>query len=88
MLFNLQIIYESSSHRLAHDNVRKDVDISNRLTIASTSSKNCFQYAGVPLTELINENVLSLETNLSIFPLKLLVTVSAVSVPGSILWIA
>ena len=35
------------------------------LTIASTSYKNCLQYTVVPLTELINENSLSLTTNLS-----------------------
>ena len=41
---------------LAHDNVKKYMGIPNCLTIASTSNKNCFQYAGVSLTELINEN--------------------------------
>ena len=35
------------------------------LTIAHTSYKNCFQYAGVPLPELINKNALPLATNLS-----------------------
>ena len=45
------------------------------------------QYAGVPLTELINENVLSLTTNLSIVPLKSFLTIPAVSVPGLLLCI-
>ena len=72
---------------LAHDNVRKYLDVSNCLTIASASYENCFQYAGVPLTELINENALSLATNHSIALLKLLLTVPAVSVPGLILCI-
>ena len=61
--------------------------IPNCLTIARTSNKNYFQYASAPLTELINENALSLVTNLSIVPLKLLLTVPAVSVPGLILCI-
>ena len=39
----------------AHDNVKKSVGIPNCLTIASTFFKNCFQYAGVPFTELINK---------------------------------
>ena len=83
------MIYGSSSHlRSAHDNVTKYVDIPNCLTIARTSYKNCFQYAGVPLTELIHENALSLATSLSLVPLKLLLTVSAVSMTGSILSIA
>ena len=76
----------SSSHfRGAHDNVRMYLGIPNCLTIANTSYKNCFQYAGVPLIEPINENAMSLATNLSIAPLKLLLTVPAVSVPGLIL---
>ena len=54
----------------------------------STSYKNCFQYASVPLIGLINDNALSLVTNLSIVPLKLLLTVPAVSEPGLILCIA
>ena len=62
--------------------------IPNCLTIASTSYQNYFQYASVPLTELINENALSLTTNLSIFLLKQLLTVPAVSVPSLILSIA
>ena len=61
-----------SSHlRSAHDNVRKYVGIPDCLTIANSSYKNCFQHVGVPLTELINEYLLSLATNLSIFFLKL-----------------
>ena len=83
-LFNLLIIYGSSSHirRLANDNVRIYVGIPNCLTIASTSYKNYFQYGGVPLTEFINENALSITTNHSTVPLKSLWTFSAVSVPG------
>ena len=87
-LFNLLIIYGSSSRlKSAHDNVRKYVGIPNCLTIASTSFKNCFQYAGVSLTELINENVMFLATKLSIVPLKLLSIVPATNVPGLILCI-
>ena len=44
------------------------------------SCQNCCQYSGVPLAELINEKVLSLATKLSIVPLKLLLTVPAMSV--------
>ena len=73
--------------RSAHDNVRKHVSVPNWLTIASTSCKICSQYAGVPLTELINENALFLATNLSIVPLKLLLTVPAASTTGLIIWI-
>ena len=51
--------------------VRKYVGIPNCLTMASTLYKNYFQHAGVPLTEFINENVLSLATNFSTVPLKL-----------------
>ena len=83
------IIYGSSSPlRSANGNVRKYVDIANCLTIASTSYKNRFHYAGVPLTALKNENTLSLATNLSIFPLIIFLTVPAVSVTGLILVIA
>ena len=65
----LLIIYGGSSHlRSAHENVRKYVGIPNVLTIASASYENCFQY--VPLTELINENALSLTKKLSIVPLN------------------
>ena len=56
--------------------------------MASTSYKNCFQYAGVPLTELINGNALSLATKLSILHLKLFLTTPALSVLGLILYIA
>ena len=77
------IIYGSSSHyNPAHDNARKYVGIPNCLTIASASYKNCFQFVGVALTEIINENALSLETNISIVPLKLFLTIPAVSIPG------
>ena len=52
-----------------------------------------FQYAGFRLTELIYENPLSLAINLltlslSIVPLKLFITVSAVSVTDLGLWAA
>ena len=73
---------------LAQDNVRKYVGIFNYLTIASTSYKTCFKYAGVPLTELINEKSLSLATNLPAVPLKLFLIVTAVILPGLILCIA
>ena len=56
--------------------------------MASTSYRNYFQYAYVPLTELINQNALPLATNLSTIPFKLLLTVPAMSVPGLILCIA
>ena len=62
--------------------------ISYCLTIESTLYKNFFQYVGVPFTELINEKVLSLATNLSLVLLKLFFTAPAVSVPGIILCIA
>ena len=88
-LFNLFIIYADSSHlRSAPENVRKHVDIPNCLFISSTSSKSCFQYVGVHLTELIYKNALFLAANLSIVPLKLLLTLPAASVPGLILCIA
>ena len=79
-------MYRSFSHfRSAHESGRKYVSIPNFLTIASESYKNCFQYAGVPLTEVINENAISLATKLSMVPLKLLLTVPAASVPGLVL---
>ena len=56
--------------------------------MVSASYKNSLQYAGVPLTELIKENALSLATILSIVPLKLLLTVPLVSLFGLILYIA
>ena len=71
--------------RSALENVRKYVVIHKFLTIASKLCKNYFQYVSVPLTELINENEISLATNLSMIPLKLLLTVPAVSVLGLIL---
>ena len=60
------------------------------LTKANISYKNCFQYADVPLTEFINTNAnsKSLAINRSIIPLKLLLTVLAVGVPGLFLCIA
>ena len=64
------------------------VGIPNCLTIASTSYKNCFQYTGVPLTELIKENALSLATKFSIIALKLFLTIPAIGGPGWILCIA
>ena len=55
------------------------------LIFFSSSYKNCFHHPGIPSTELINENALSLTTNLLIVPLILLLTVPAGSVPGLIL---
>ena len=89
----LQLCTEMSSHKCwvivqqitpflssVYGNVRKYVSIPNCLSTASISYKNCFQYAGVPLTELINDNALFLATNISIASLKLILTVSFVSV--------
>ena len=56
--------------------------------ITSTLYKNRFQYAGIPLTEPINQNALSLATFLSIAPFKLFLTVLAVIVPGLVLCVA
>ena len=82
-------IYESSIYpRPARDNVEKYVGIPNCLNITSTSNKSYFQYAGVPLTELINENALSLATNILILHLKLFLIAPAESVLGLILCIA
>ena len=87
--FILLTIYGSSSHlRLDNDNVRKYQGIPNCLTIASTSYKTFSSILVFLLTELINENALTLATNLSIVPLKLFLTVLAVSVPDLILCIA
>ena len=61
------------------------VGIPNCITRASTSYKNCFQCAAIPLTELIQENTLLLETNCLIVLFKFLLTIPAVSVPSSIL---
>ena len=61
--------------------------IPNCLTIASTSNKNWFQYAGVPLIEFINKNALSRVANLSTVPSKLFLTLPAGSKPGLISWI-
>ena len=80
------MIHGSSSHlNSAHDNVIKYVGIPNCLTIANTSYKNCFQYDDVTLVELINENALFLAINLSLVPLKLLLTVPTVNVHGLVL---
>ena len=46
------------------------------LTLASTSYKNRFQFAGVPFIELISENALSLAKKVSLFPLTLFLTSS------------
>ena len=70
------------------NNVRKYVGIPNCWSIASTSYKNFFQYAGVPLTELINKNALSLAKNLSVTLWKLFLTIPTASAPGLILCIA
>lgn len=56
-------------------------------TIASTLYKNCFHYAGVLLTELMNESILSLAKNLSIVSIKLALIVPTMSVPELILCI-
>ena len=81
-------MYGSSSHLWsAYDNVRKYIGIHGCLTIANTSNKNRFQYASVPLTQLINENALSFATNLAIILLKLLLLAPAVNLPGLILCI-
>ena len=61
--------------------------IPNCITIASTYHKNSYQDLGLPLTELVNESVLSLTTNLPIVPLRLFLTVHAFNVPGVILCI-
>ena len=67
-LFNLLMAYGSFSYlRSAHENVRKYVGISNCLTIVSIPYKNCFQYSGVPLTGLINDNILSLARDFKCF---------------------
>ena len=82
-------MYGSSSHfRSEGDKVRKYVVVPNCLTIVRASYKNCFHYASVPLTELINENTLSLATNLPVVTLKLFLTVPFVGVPGLVLCIA
>ena len=62
--------------------------IPNFLTIASTSYKNFFQYVGVPLTQRINKNALSLATKHLIAPSKLFLTIPAVSVPSVTVCIA
>ena len=56
----------SSYFRSAQDNVRKYVGLPNCVTIASTLHKNCLQYVGVSLIELVNENAFSLATKLLI----------------------
>ena len=68
--------------------IQKIFGIPNFLTIASTSYKNSFQYSGVPLTQRINENALSLATKLLIASSKLFLTIPAVSVPSVIVCIA
>ena len=70
------------------DVYKKYVGIPNYLAMANTSYKNRFQYAGATLTELINQNALSLATNLSIVLLKLLIADPAVREPALILCIA
>ena len=63
----------SSQLSLAHDKVIKYVGfgLSNCLTIANASYKNCFKYAWLPLNELKNENASSVATKLSSVLLKL-----------------
>ena len=72
--------YGSSSYlRPTQDNVRKYVGILNCFALAKTSFKNCFQYLGVSLTELIKENSLLLAISLFIVPLYFCLIVTAVS---------
>ena len=82
-------MYGSPSYlRSRHDNKQKYVGIPNYFTLAKILYKSCFQYSGVSLTELINENALWLATNFLIAPIKLFVTAPAASVAGLILCIA
>ena len=71
-----------------HKTVRKYVSIPNCLTIVNKSYKNCFQYAGIPLTDIMNETALYLATKLSIVPIKLFLIVPTMILPGLILCIA
>ena len=73
---------------LAHDNVKKYMGIPNCLTITSISNKNCFQYAGVSLTELINENSFWPARNFSTVSFRMYLKVAAAIEPGLNLYIA
>ena len=65
---SLNIIDISSFHRRsAHDNVKKNVGAPNCFTIAKTWYKFSFQYAWVPLIELIKLKALPLAINFKIF---------------------
>ena len=66
----------------------KNIGIPNCLSLASKVDKICFQYTGVPLTELINENALPLATSLSTVSAKIFLFVPALSVSCSILCIS
>ena len=71
-----------------HDNKQKYVGIPNYFILVKILYKSCFQFSGVSLTELINENALWLATNFSVAPIKLFVTTPAASVASLILCIA
>ena len=73
-----------------HVTISENIRVQGTLisTIATTSYKNCFQCTGVPFTELINGNVLSFATNISVAPLKRYLIDPAASVPSFILCIA
>ena len=73
-----------------HVTISENIRVQGTLisTIATTSYKNCFQCTGVPFTELINGNVLSFATNISVAPLKRYLIDPAASVPSFILYIA
>ena len=62
--------------------------VSENMCVSVNCSHNCFQYASVPLDGHMNKNALTIVTNLSIVPLKSLLTVLALSVPRLILSIA
>ena len=64
------------------------MDIPDYLSIGNTSHKICHHHAGIPLAVLINENTLTLITNLFIVSLKFCFHVPAMSVPGLVLCIA
>ena len=61
---SLKIIDISSFHRKsAQEKVRKNIVVPNCLSIAKTWCKNFFQYAGVPLIELIKLKAFSSAVN-------------------------
>ena len=80
------IIHGGSFHlSSAYTNVKNYVAVPNCLIIASRLYKSCVRYAGVLMTELVNENSFYLAAHLSVPPLKLILTVPAASVLGLIL---